>query len=416
MSSAAPNRTHVRIFYPSDPLGTLPGGIETFIRGLIGWAPQDIDFSVVGLTTDVQARPVGRWLNCRMRDKNYRHFATYAVGDPSRQPRVPATVRYLAALAPRRGLLARNAFDVAEVHRLEPVVLLPRGVPINAFMHQDSEVLYDPGSDIRWRHLPSLYFAAESRLIGRAASVYSVFQSAVDGLKRRYPALASRVRFTPTWFDGDRFAVPSLGARMDARLALRQRLGLGESAALLMLVGRLESQKEPALAVETLARLVQSKDGRDWRLVLVGDGSLRRQLQATARSLGVAERMHITGLLSPQVIPGYLHGADVFVLPSRYEGMPIALLEALACGLPAVASDVGEVRRVLRDGINGWVIPPAGRSAEHFADAVGRVMAQAASMPREHLDQACVEAVTPYAPERVLAPLYDNYRQLRRPA
>ncbi|MEO0421323.1 MAG: glycosyltransferase [Pseudomonadota bacterium] len=416
MNAPTPPTTRVRIFYPSDPLGTVPGGIETFIRGLIGWAPEDIEFSVVGLTTDAQTRPVGRWLSCQLRGNTYRHFATYAVDDPSRQPRVPATVRYLAALAPRRGLVDRSAYDVAEVHRLEPVALLPRGTQISAILHQDSAVLYDRGSDIRWRHLPGLYFALESRLIARTASVFSVFQSAVDGFKQRYPTLASRVRFTPTWFDSDRFAVPQLAVRGEARQALCQRLGLGENAALMVQVGRLESQKEPALALRTLARLAQNDDGREWGLVYVGDGSLRQQLETTARSLGVAERVHITGLLPPEAIGAYLHGADVFLLPSRYEGMPIALLEAMATGLPAVASDVGEVRRVLRDGVNGWVIPTHERSAEHFAAAVARVMTLSASMPRERLDQACVEAVTPYAPERVLGPLYDNYRELRQSA
>lgn len=407
----------VRIFYPSDPLGTVPGGIETFIRGLIGWAPPDIDFSVVGLTTDPLARPVGRWLELTCRDCVFRHYATFALASAGRQPRVPAILRLLFALATRPQVRRPEDFDVAEVHRLEPLPLLPRSVPVTAVMHQDSEVVRQRGADIRWRHLPDLYFALERRLIQRPRTVFSVFESAAQGMRERYPAIADRVRFTPTWLDPDRFHPPAEEDRRAARTRLRARFDLSADARVVLLVGRLESQKHPELALQALAHLrdedtaAAAAGGQapaPIALIFVGDGSLRPRLERLAGELRVADRVRFAGLVAPPEIPAFHAGADVFALTSRYEGMPIALLEAMATGLPAVASDVGEVGRVLRDGVNGRLLGSEARTPQAVAAALRQVAGA-----REHFTvEKCVNSVANYTPEKVLDPIYDNYRSL----
>jgi glycosyltransferase involved in cell wall biosynthesis len=397
----------LRIFHPTDPLGSLPGGIETFIRGIIGWAPEDIEISVVGVTTDPVRRPVGRWLTLRCRERQFRQYAVYAVEEPQRQPRIPVVVRYLAGLVPRRRLLAD--YDVAEVHRLEPVLALRDDRPVTAVMHQDSEVIRQRGSDIRWRYLPGAYFALERRLVGRVESIFAVFETAVATLRERYPARADRFAFTPTWMDPDAFFPVDETERQIRRRSLRERLGLGAATPVVAFAGRFERQKHPELLIRAFAQ-VAPVGGEAPVLLMIGDGSLRPALERLVADLGLAGRVVFPGLLPREQLVPYLHAADAFALSSRYEGMPMSLLEAMATGLPAVSTDVGEVDRVLRDGVNGRLVAGAEPSVEHFSRALTDVLQHGA----EWRGRPAIEAVAPFTPDQVLAPLYDNYRRLGR--
>jgi glycosyltransferase involved in cell wall biosynthesis len=135
------------------------------------------------------------------------------------------------------------------------------------------------------------------------------------------------------------------------REALRRSWGCDSNAVVLGCIARLEAQKNPLFVPGLLAELP-----RNVRVVWIGDGSLRESLRQNATELGVADRL---------VLPGWHHearsllcGFDVFVLPSIYEGFPLAILEAMAAGLPCVVSDVDGVAEAVVDGETGFVCPP----------------------------------------------------------
>jgi len=106
--------------------------------------------------------------------------------------------------------------------------------------------------------------------------------------------------------------------------------------------------------------------------MLVGEGPERSALEELARRLGISKRVRFAGRREQEDVVGLLHLADVFVLPSYYEGFGVALLEAQAAGLPVVAAEVGGVREVLDGGRTGLLVPPA--DPEALAEAVGRVL------------------------------------------
>jgi glycosyltransferase involved in cell wall biosynthesis len=115
---------------------------------------------------------------------------------------------------------------------------------------------------------------------------------------------------------------------------LRERLGL-DGAPVIGHVGRFEPQKNHDFLLEVAARLAERRPEIHW--LLVGDGPLRSEVEFRARMRGLAGTVRFTGLRED--VPALLREAmDVFVLPSRYEGLPLALLEAQAAGLPAVVS------------------------------------------------------------------------------
>jgi glycosyltransferase involved in cell wall biosynthesis len=124
-------------------------------------------------------------------------------------------------------------------------------------------------------------------------------------------------------------------------------------------VGCLAPRKDYATLLEALALL--GARGAGWRAELVGDGPERGALEARARSLGLEGRVRFLG--ERDDIERLLAGFDVFVLSSREEGIPNALLEAMAAGLPSVATAVGGTPEVLSDGETGWLVPAGAPAA-----------------------------------------------------
>jgi len=92
------------------------------------------------------------------------------------------------------------------------------------------------------------------------------------------------------------------------------------------------------------------------RLIIVGSGYLQPQLECMAHALGIAASVEFAGLQSD--VPAQLHRGSLAVLPSRWEGMPNALLEAMACGLPCVATRVSGSEDIIQHGVNGLLVEP----------------------------------------------------------
>lgn len=394
--------TRIRIFYPADPLGVVPGGVDTFLRGLIRWAPDDLRFSLVGMSTDTAARPVGRWTRCQLGPREFDMHPVCAVRNAGTRGRVPLSVRFMAGVNRDRLSLAAD-FDVFDFHRVEPVLMWARDQrPKNLFFHQDPGFVRLAASDNLWRHLPSAYERLERAAVQQLRTAWCVRESGVERLRSRYPGLAPQIRFVPTWVDSELFHPLAEQARAAQRAALAQRHGLDPADAWLVSVGRLDTQKDPLAMVEAVARLRQR--GRAVRWLVVGDGVLRAEMQRRIDDAGIGESVRFLGLQPPAQIAGILAASDAFVLSSAYEGMPMALLEGIGCGLPAVATDVGEVARVVRDGVNGRLVAPGDPAA--LADAVDDVLAHAAAWGGE----AALAAVREYQPARVLEPVYAAYR------
>lgn len=130
----------------------------------------------------------------------------------------------------------------------------------------------------------------------------------------------------------------------ESKTAARRALGLPAEATVVAWVGRFD----PAKRVERLVRAAAEAPCRALHFLLAGDGPLRPRIEALARELGVAPRVHLCGWLDD--VSAALCAADLFALPSRTEGMPNAVLEALAHGLPVIGSDIPALRELAEDG------------------------------------------------------------------
>jgi glycosyltransferase involved in cell wall biosynthesis len=139
----------------------------------------------------------------------------------------------------------------------------------------------------------------------------------------------------------------------------RDALGLGGKRVALV-VSRLVPIKNVALAVDALG--IAARDRADLRLIVVGDGPLRGALEARVAALGLTAHVKFAGRVPYEDVAPWYRSADLFVLPSEFDNSPNVALEAMASGLPVVATDVGGLRQYVRHGVNGELVP-AGDSA-----------------------------------------------------
>jgi glycosyltransferase involved in cell wall biosynthesis len=146
------------------------------------------------------------------------------------------------------------------------------------------------------------------------------------------------------------------------RACWREKERFDRDAILFTCVGRLEPQKNPLLLVQTFAAL----DHPRIHLIMLGEGSLREQLAAYIRERGLERRVHLLGKRNE--VPEWLAASDVFVLSSNWEGNPLAVMEAMAAGLPVIGTAVGGVPELVESGQQGILVPPGDCAA--FTDAM----------------------------------------------
>jgi len=162
-------------------------------------------------------------------------------------------------------------------------------------------------------------------------------------------------------------------------------------------VARLVPQKGQNYLVEAAA--IVTKTRPDVRFAIVSDGELRGEIMAQADALGIGDKLVITGMRTD--VTEVLAASAVFVLSSLWEGMPLSLIEAMSVGVPAVATDVGGVGQLLKDGVTGLLVPPS--DAQALADAI----ADSLDHPEAARDRAA-------AAKEMVVREYDTRTMIRR--
>jgi glycosyltransferase involved in cell wall biosynthesis len=218
---------------------------------------------------------------------------------------------------------------------------------------------------------------------------------------RRARIPASRVTTIINGIDTARFAPREKSG------ILRKALGLGLDVPLVGCVARLDPVKNHALLLEAMALLV--RQAPDARLVLMGDGPLREALRAQAEALGLGARVLLVGTLAD--MPAAYNDLDVFVLPSVSEGTSISVLEAMASGIPVVATAVGGTPWLLDGGACGTLVPSGDAAA--MAEAIRGLLTDLAR--RTRMAQSARKRVLEEFGHAAMVRAYERlYRQIAR--
>jgi glycogen(starch) synthase len=265
-------------------------------------------------------------------------------------------------------VLSGGPADLVHVHCGEDLAVLPlawlaarrRGCPLVATVHLSVRHALRPVT-ARGVMLRAAGGVVEGLLLPAADAVIALSASTAR-LLRGDGILAGRVRVIPPGYD------PALFAKAAADDPFP-----GLPRPRVTYLGRLVPQKDVGTLLQAFARLPAGT-----QLLVVGDGPDRAALQRRAQRFG--GRVHFTGFVPHVQVPAVLRHADLLVLPSRFEDLSSALIEAMAAGLPVVATRVGGTADLVRHGVNGLLVAPCDPAA--LAAAIGQILADPAAAAR----------------------------------
>lgn len=297
--------------------------------------------------------------------------------------RFPRSLRPLAFAWLADRMIARGGFDIVHAHErvLRADVFSMHAVPHAGWVR-----------DVR-RKRPSLFDRAtislERRMMANAAgSVFLPVSSlAAEALRREYPVDSGRIRVVHPGVDVARFAGPDRAA---CRAEIRARHGIGESDLLVLFVGMNFEVKGLDAVVAGVAAARRARPDAGIRLLVVGRGN-EKKYGDLARAHGIGDAVMFAG---PQAegVERYYRAADLFIMLSLFDTFGMAVLEAMAAGLPAIVSPGVGAKDVVEDGVNGYLVPAAGDPdaaaraivAMAGAEARARLGAEAARTAARH--------------------------------
>ncbi len=260
-----------------------------------------------------------------------------------------------------RRLLVRGRFDIVHFH-LPYTAALGRLVVLSLGRTDRPVTVYTEHS--LWNRVSPLVKALNRATVGRDAALLAVSPAAHDALP---VPLRRRARVVVHGIDqsGPRQAV---ARRDELRGQLRAELKAGDGVLVAVTVAGMRAEKGYDVLLDAAAEV--DRRGLPLRFAAAGDGVLDGELRARHDALGLGDRFRFLGH-RPDALE-LLAAADVAVIPSRQEGLPVVLMEAASVGTPIVASAVGGVPRVIEDGRSGLLVPPGDPTA--LADALERVV------------------------------------------
>jgi len=322
----------------------------------------------------------------------------HRVGAPAGVTGAAATLAFVAGAVARVGEIGP---DLIHAHQL----LSPTTVALVARAAHGTPILLNPHACGAIGDVGVLSATPLGRLRLRATVREADRFVAISGAIRAELLAAgvpeARIVSIPNGVDLERFRP----AGAQERIALRRALGLAE-APTVVYTGRLSPEKGADVLVAAWPAVARAVPGA--RLILLGDGAERERLLEAARAAGVAGSVALLGAAA-DVAP-YVRAADAAVLPSRTEGLPVALLEAMACEVPVVATAVGGSAEILRDGATGRLVPPA--RADALAAGLVEALTDRAARARAHL--ARDEVAARYGLDRIVGRFLEVYAELRR--
>ncbi len=354
----------------------VPYGLENMIAGLLRSLDRS-DFSPAvvslyaesdgGLEPDLRALGIPLFHLDKKRGFDIRIFARLLQAVRAFRPHVLHTHNYVL----------RYAWPVARLAR----------VPVVHTIHN----LAEHEVDLTGRLLQSLAFR-------RGVAAVTIADEVSASFRRTYGF--AEAALIPNGIDVDRYARPSVG-----RTQWRRAAGIAEDEFLYLSVARFARQKDHETLLRAFAQGPALLDGT--RLLLAGDGELRPAIEELARVLGIAARVTFLGRRAD--VPESLAAADVFVLASRWEGNPLSVMEAMAAGLPVIATTVGAIPELVRHGVDGLLSNPG--DAPALARSMRSTLEMSATLRRAMGSSAALRAADRFGLRAMANAYADLYRQ-----
>lgn len=351
-----------------DPFRTKPGGIDTCIRGMVKYAPDDVELWIAGIDA-VGDKELRSWKKIELSGRTVNFMAVTRLDNANLHRMVPHSAKLLTRL-----LLTKFPVSYAEVqtHRVNAAILTAirfrssKGVLL---IHSSGTANLRTGSKSFFRFAPALYRVVEYIAVRSSAKVVVFSRDGAGRLARRF----SQVEFSPTWFDPDQF-----GLAADSAAKTR-----------ILWACRIEPAKDPKLAIEALATTP-----KQYTLTVAGDGTMRGAMVEEVARLSISERVNFVGSVAKEDMGELMRAHGVLLMTSVFEGFSRSIVEALASGLPVITTDGGDPNGLIIDGVNGARF----EYAHELTEALRRV---------EKIDPAkCRESVSDLRADAVVTKVY----------
>ena len=395
----------VTIVAPGPVSDTTIGGISNFIRGFVKFKPSDFTIEIVGVAVG-DGSPAREWQRIAIAGHDVLFLPVAHIATARGRHRVPVKARIVA------GMLAGNSHinlegRVVQLHSLGMQAgLLGRKAPRIRLVHSAPERLGSSRGESVWRRIGARTRLDERTHFSGADRVYFVNRETYERQSHRSPLDAGRFRFLPNGVDTAEFHALTAEMRLAERVRMAEEFAIPANVRWLLYVGRLDPPKDPHLLVRAFAAATSHGARNNTQLIVAGEGPLRASTESLAHELGVADRVRFIGSAEHPRVPKLMSACDALVVCSVFEGGPTVAFEALAAGLPVIATHVGEIPRIVRHGETGWIAEQ--RTPEALAAGIRWVLED--SDP--NIAQICAESMSAYGVADVLAPLYEDHRVL----
>src|SRR3989338_1632234 len=242
--------TSVTIIYPNDPTSQKVGGVETFLKGFVKYAPADFSLKYIGISSGPDRLASGCWHTLKMGARELPFFPVLAEKDENRKTVVPLSLRFAWRLMTHP---VNVSGSVLLFDRIEPAIAFKKSPgPKIGVIHNDIEgQIQKNGSEVLWSRFPVFYFFFDKKVFPTLDAIYTVSEKTLAFYKDRYQDQSAKFAFLPTWVDPEVFSPPSFDKHEIRVLLRRANPKLEESMKWVLFVGRLQEQKAPARLVET---------------------------------------------------------------------------------------------------------------------------------------------------------------------
>jgi glycosyltransferase involved in cell wall biosynthesis len=384
----------VTIFYQFDPWNSSIGGIQMVVKNFIKYAPPEFTIRLVGVEATADG-PVGEWRSRELAGRSVEFFPLFRLLEDDRRKVIPTSLRYALSLWGKGKELAS---DFMHFHRLESTIFTGGWKGHKAlFVHNDihQQMRSSDAEGILWRRFPQLYFAFERQFITQFDRILSCNSESTQLYKQQYPSIEDRISFVRNTFDEEVFYPLSAAEREENRQHQASLRGLRKDTEFILFAGRLHPQKDPLLLLDALALVTDPRA----HLLVAGNGELEPAMLKKVVQLGISERVTFLGAVDHQEVADYHRLASTLILTSAYEGLPLVVLEALACGTKVVTTSTGETPRFLHP--NCGVVCRV-RTPSEIAHSLDTVL----KFPEKFPVEACVQNALPYSAQSVVESVY----------
>jgi glycosyltransferase involved in cell wall biosynthesis len=388
------------VLHSFDPLGTKVGGLETFVRDMLGNLPDDFTFLMIGVDSTGK-RELGRITRETFRGRQFDflpilHYSDDKAREAATRLKDSINFQFMQALIrhlPTVRRVLRERPTSVDLQRVEyATIVRGLGVPFVQMLHGEGAPKLQMDSllkSYRYVHNVNEWLAVKA-----CDTFLCVNPIITERIRATYPAQAGKIETQSTWVDTAIFK-PTPFPREGFRIAF---------------AGRLDLFKVPSLMFKTIAR-VRDKLGSGVGFDYMGTSDPRRFPEFEA----IADITTLHGFKSSAGVAEVLSSAHAGILTSEFEGMPFSVLESLGAGRPVCAIALPQLASVIKSGVSGELVPRSGSEddmAERLADAF---VATAKKIRAGTITPESVAAeIAEFSPARQLANVYERHRRLQR--